>query len=156
MKFELSKQRKEEAAVIVKRYPTKRSALLPLLWLIKEQEGYVSNEAIEFAADYLDLSCAEVMGVVSFYTMFTRQPIGKHHIQVCTNLCCKLKGADWLLSYIKKKLGVKVGETTKDNKFYLSTVECLGSCGTAPMMQIDNDYYENLDAGKVDAILERF
>lgn len=156
MTFSLDRKRKEEAGVILKRYPTKRAALLPILWLIMDQEGYISNEAIEFTSDLLGLSCAEVMGVVSFYTMFPRHPLGRHHIQVCTNVCCKLKGADWLLNYIKKILEVKVGETTKDNKFHLSTVECLGSCGTAPMMQIDDDYYENLTAKKVDAILKKF
>ena len=93
-----------------------------------------------------------MLGVVTFYTMFAKKPAGRHHIQICTNLCCKLKGADWLLGYVKEKLGIDAGQTTADKKFHLSTVECLGSCGTAPMMQIDNDYYEELNAEKVDKI----
>lgn len=153
MTFALDKLRTEEADVILKRYPTKRAALLPILWLIQEQEGCVSGEAMEFVASFLELSPAEVMGAVSFYTMFQRKPIGRHHIQVCTNVCCKLRGADWLLGYVQEKLGVKAGQTTPDGKFHLSTVECLGSCGTAPMMQIDKDYYENLNLEKVDRIL---
>lgn len=153
MPFSFTRDKKDEADVILKRYPTKRAALLPILWLIQDEEGQVSREAMEYAASYLDLSPSEVMGAVSFYTMFERRPIGRHHIQVCTNLCCKLRGADWLLDYIKKKLGIDVGETTKDGNFHLSTVECLGSCGTAPMMQIDKDYYENLNAEKVDKII---
>ena len=155
MTFKLDKVRQEEADIILKRYPTKRAALLPVLWLVQDQEGYISLDAVEFVASYLDLSPAEVWGTVSFYTMFPRKPLGKHHIQICTNLCCRLKGADWLLNYVQNKLGIKVGETTPDGKFHLSTVECLGSCGTAPMMQIDHDYYENLDATKVDGILSK-
>jgi NADH-quinone oxidoreductase E subunit len=154
MSFALTRERKEEADVILKRYPVKRAALLPILWLVHEQEGYISDEAIEFVATFLDLSPAEVFGAVTFYTMFGRKPVGRHHIQVCTNICCKLRGADWLLNYVKEKLGIDVGASTEDKKFYLSTVECLGSCGTAPMMRIDNDYYENLNEEKVDEILK--
>lgn len=153
MGFSFTRERKEEADVILKRYPVKRAALLPVLWLVHEQEGYISDAAIEFVASYLDLTPAEVLGAVSFYTMFGRKPAGRHHIQVCTNVCCKLRGADWLLDYVKEKLGIEAGAATEDGKFYLSTVECLGSCGTAPMMQINNDYYENLNAEKVDRIL---
>ncbi len=155
MAFSLTKERQVEAEDVLKRYPTKRAALLPVLWLVQEQTGYVPAEAVEFAAKFLDITTTEVWGVVTFYTMFNRKPIGRHHIQICTNLCCKLKGADWLLGYVKEKLSIKVGETTRDKKFQLSTVECLGSCGTAPMMQIDNDYYENLDAEKVDKIISQ-
>jgi len=153
MAFEFSKERRAEAEEILKRYPVKRAALLPVLWLIHDEEGYISDDAVKFAAEYLEMSPAEVWGVVTFYTMFQRRPVGRHHIQVCTNLCCRLKGADWLLDYLKGKLNAEVGKTTKDGKFHLSTVECLGSCGTAPMMQIDNDYHENLDAEKVDKII---
>lgn len=153
MAFSFTKERRIEADEILKRYPSKRAAILPVLWLVQEQEGYVPAGAVEFVARFLDITATEVWGVVTFYTMFNRKPIGRHHIQICTNLCCRLKGADWLLEYVKEKLGINVGQTTPDKKFQLSTVECLGSCGTAPMMQIDNDYYENLDAEKVDKII---
>lgn len=156
MAFAFSKERRAEAEEIVKRYPLKRAALLPLLWLVQEQEGYVSDDAVKFLAGFLGISEADVLGVVTFYTMFAKKPAGRHHIQICTNLCCKLRGADWLLGYVKEKLGIDAGQTTADKKFHLSTVECLGSCGTAPMMQIDNDYYEELNAEKVDRIILNF
>lgn len=156
MVFQFSKENRLQAEGIVKRYPTRRAALLPILWLIQEQEGYVSDDAVKFVAEFLEISPADVWGVVTFYTMFQQKPIGKHHVQVCTNLCCKLRGADWLLEYVKRKLDVDVGQTTPDGKFHLTTVECLGSCGTAPMMQIDNDYYENLDGEKVNRIIMNF
>ena len=153
MAFALSKERRTEAEDILKRYPVKRAALLPVLWLIQDEAGYVSDDAVRFVANFLGISEADVLGVLTFYTMFARKPAGRHHVQVCTNLCCRLKGADWLLSYLRDKLGIDVGGITPDGKFHLSTVECLGSCGTAPMMQIGNDYYENLDSEKVDRII---
>jgi NADH-quinone oxidoreductase subunit E len=156
MSFSLTRDHINEANDILKRYPTKRAALLPVLWLVQEQEGYVPDDAVTYVAQLLDLAPAEVWGVVTFYTMFQKKPIGRHHIQVCTNMCCRLRGADVVLSHLKKRLGVGVGESTPDGKFHLSTVECLGSCGTAPMMQIDNDYYENLDAEKIDKIIADF
>ena len=156
MSFSLTRDRLNEANEILKRYPTKRAALLPVLWLVQEQEGYVPDDAVIYIAQLLDLAPAEVLGVVTFYTMFQKKPIGRHHIQVCTNMCCRLRGADMVLEHLKKRLGVDVGESTPDSKFHLSTVECLGSCGTAPMMQIDNDYYENLDAEKIDKIISKF
>lgn len=156
MPFSFTKEQKERAEEMVKRYPVKRAALLPLLWMVQEKDGYVSDGAVKFLAGFLEISPADVWGVATFYTMFGRKPAGRHHVQVCTNLCCRLKGADWLLRYLKNKLDVEVGATTKDGKFHLSTVECLGSCGTAPMMQIDDDYYEELDAEKVDRIIGDF
>ncbi len=153
MEFSFTKEQKERAEEILKRYPVKRAALLPLLWLVQEKDGYVSDDAVKFMAGFLDISPADVWGVATFYTMFERKPAGRHHVQVCTNLCCRLKGADWLLRYLKNKLNVEAGATTSDGKFHLSTVECLGSCGTAPMMQIDDDYHEELDAEKVDRII---
>lgn len=137
------------------RYPKKRAALLPLLWLVEEQEGWVPPEALPVVAGLAEITPAEVMEVASFYTMFDRKPKGRRHIQVCAGVCCKLRGAEWLTDYLKEKLNIDVGETTPDGKFHLSTVECLGSCGTSPMMQIGEDYYENLDAGKVDGILRK-
>lgn len=156
MSFVLDASRKKEAETLLRHYPTKRAALLPLLWLVHQQEGYISEAAINFICDFLNLKPAEVWGVVTFYTMFQRKPIGKHHIQVCTNLCCRLRGADMVLEHLKERLEIDVGETTKDGKFHLSTVECLGSCGTAPMMQIDNDYYEDLTERKINSILSSF
>ena len=153
MSFEFNKEKEEKLQEILKRYPEKRAALLPALWLAQEQEGWISEEAMETIAQRLDLTPAFVFGTVTFYTMFNRKPIGRHHIQVCDSICCCLRDAKGTVDYLKKKLNIKVGETTPDGKFHLSTVECLGSCGTAPMMQINNDYYEDLTEEKIDKIL---
>jgi NADH-quinone oxidoreductase subunit E len=104
-------------------------------------------------AEVMGLPPTEVASVASFYTMFNRQPVGENLIQVCTNISCSLLGAEHIVEYIKNRLGIDVGETTPDNKFTLVTVECLGSCGTAPMMQINDTYYENLTEEKIDQIL---
>lgn len=153
MKFELTPDRQKKAEELAAAYPRKRAAILPLLWLVEEQEGWVSHSAASMVADLLGITLPEVMEVVSFYTMFNRKPNGRHHIQVCQGVCCRLRGSDWLVGYLKEKLGIEIGQTTSDGKFHLSTVECLGSCGTAPMMQIGDDYFEDLDAAKVDTIL---
>ena len=152
--FTLNLKREEELRKIITRYPNVRAALLPALWLVQEEAGFVSDEAIEYVARELDISAADVYGTVTFYTMFNRRKIGRHHIQVCRNICCWLRGSEQILEYLKAKLGIDVKETTKDGMFTLGTVECLGACGTAPVMQIDNEYYENLTQGKIDSILE--
>lgn len=153
--FTLKPERMEEARRLAALYPKKRAALLPILWLVHEENGWVPPESLPFVAELVDITAAEVMEAVSFYTMFMRKPVGRHHIQVCAGVCCSLRGSEWLMNYLKEKLGIAEGETTPDGKFHLSTVECLGSCGTAPMMQIGDEYYENLDTTKVDGILER-
>ncbi len=152
----MTPQTKRAVEELATRYPSKRAALLPALWLVQEAEGWVSPEAAEDVGRILEISAAEVGEAMSFYTMFARRPRGNHHIQICTGICCRLKGGDKILEHLIQKLGVKVGRTTKDEVFHLSTVECLGSCGTAPMMQIDNDYYEDLTREKVDDILKSF
>jgi len=153
--FEFTKENKKKFDEAVKKYPQKKAALLPALWLVQEQMGWVSPESMEYLAGLLDVTPAYVYETVSFYTMYNRKPIGRHHIQVCDSICCSLREAKGTVEYLKKKLGIHVGETTPDGRFHLSTVECLGSCGTAPMMQVDNDYYENLTEEKIDQILER-
>lgn len=141
---------------IKKRYPTTMAALLPVLWIAQEQFGWISEEVMHYVADLLALPFEHVLGVVTFYTMFNRKPVGKYHLQVCANVSCMLRGSDNLVEYLERKLGVRTGETTPDKMFTLSEVECLGSCGTAPMMQVNNDYYENLTAAEVDHILDQF
>jgi NADH-quinone oxidoreductase subunit E len=139
---------------IIARYPQKQAALLPALHLIQEQEGYISEEAMQYIADYLGIPFGHVLGVVTFYTMFYDKPMGRHHIQVCTNISCQLLGAESIVDHIGKRCGIKPGQTTDDGKFTLSEVECLGSCGTAPMMQINDDYHENLTAERIDSIID--
>ena len=139
---------------ILSRYPVKRSALLPLLNLAQKEEGYVSQAAMREIAGMLDLTPPQVFETATFYTMLNLKPIGKFHIQVCRSLMCALVGADPLIEWLHKHLGIGVGQTTEDTLFTLSTVECLGSCGTGPMMQINDDYYERLTKEKVGQIVQ--
>ena len=138
----------------VARYPKKEAAMLPVLYLAQREFGHLGPEAIEYVAKLMDQAPARVYGVVSFYTLYNMKPIGRHHIQVCRTLSCALRGAEQITELLKKKLGIECGQTTADGRFTLSEVECLASCGTAPMMQVNDAYYENLTAAKIDEILE--
>jgi NADH-quinone oxidoreductase subunit E len=155
MSFSLTPERERELAEIVTRYPTKMAACIPALHLCQEQHGYIDDDVIQWVANRLDLSPAHVKGVVTFYTLFNQKKVGKHQIWVCRTLPCALRGAGDLLAHCEKRLGIKAGETTPDGKITLRTAECLASCGTAPMMQVDKDYYENLTPAEVDKILDR-
>ncbi len=155
MSLEFSPDTLKKFQQIVARYPKKEAAMLPVLRLAQREFGYLGVEAIAYVARLMDQSPARVHGIVSFYTMLYTKPMGYHHIQVCRTLPCALRGADKITNYLKKALGVEVGQTSPDGRFSLSEVECLASCGTAPMMQINDDYYENLTEERVKAILER-
>ncbi len=144
---------KEKVEEIAGRYPERRSALLPALFLAQKEYGYLTKEAMEEVASILGLSPVQVYEVATFYTMFNKKPVGKFHVQVCTNVSCSLLGSEMIVNCLEKKLGIKAGETTKNKLFTLTEVECLGSCGTAPMMQINDAYYENLTEEKVENIL---
>ncbi len=154
MGFAFTEENLEELEALAKRYPSKEALMLPALWKVMQQDGYVSMDAIDVVADYLGVPPMKVYGVVTFYTMFHLEPIGTYHIQLCRTLSCSLCGKGEILQYLRNKLGIDVGETTPDGKFTLSQVECLGSCGTAPVMQINDTLYENLTPEKVDEILE--
>jgi len=154
MAVEFSQETLKRFGEIVGRYPKKDAAMLPVLYLAQREFGYLSPEAIEYVAELMDVSPARVYGVVTFYTMLNMKPIGKYHIQVCRTLPCALVGAEKITTLLKSKLGLQAGETTPDGKFTLSEVECLASCGTGPMMQINDDYYENLSKEKVEEILK--
>jgi len=140
---------------IVGRYPVRRAALLPTLWLAQREFGYISSEAIEYIAGRLDLAPAFVGSVASFYTMYNKRPIGKYHVQVCTNLSCTLCDAEPVVESLRRRLGIGFGETTADGKFSLSEVQCLASCGTGPVMQINDDYWENLTPQSAVEIIDR-
>jgi NADH-quinone oxidoreductase subunit E len=155
MAFVLSAEREREMSDILSRYPTRQAACIPVLHLCQEQEGYVSEEAMTYVAEKLGVSAAQVKGVVTFYSLFNTAPAGKHQVWVCRTLSCGLRGAKDIIGHCEKRLGVHVGETTKDGKVTLRTAECLASCGTAPMMQVDKKYYENLTTTEVDRILDR-
>lgn len=146
-----------EAQRIIKRYPEGRqkSALIPLLHLAQaEFDGWLSPEAMDYVASLLQIQPIEAYEVASFYSMFNLKPVGKCLIEVCRTSSCWLMGAEDVVRHIEKKLKIKDGETTADGKFTLKTVECLGSCGTAPMLQCGGDFYENLTLEKVDTLLE--
>ena len=146
---------KADAAEITGRYPRARSALLPLLYLVQAEEGYVTDAGMAFCAEVLGITSTEVRGVASFYTMYYKRPVGKYHVQVCRTLSCALRGAGDVTACLEKRLGIKLGETTADGKFTLSEVECLASCGTAPMLQLNDDYVENLTVESTLALVER-
>ncbi|MEC4671575.1 MAG: NADH-quinone oxidoreductase subunit NuoE [Nitrospirota bacterium] len=150
----LLEKHQEYITELLSRYPVKRSALLPLLNLTQREEGYVSEAAMKEIAKILDLTPPQVYETATFYTMLNLKPIGKFHIQICKSIMCGLVGSDDLIQWLQNRLGIRVGQTTGDRLFTLSAVECLGSCGTAPMMQINDDYYEQLTAEKVGRVLE--
>jgi NADH-quinone oxidoreductase subunit E len=143
----------EQIEQILNRYPVRRSALLPLLHLAQQEEGYVSEAAMKEIAGILRLTPPQVYEVVTFYTMLNLKPLGKFHIQVCKSLMCALVGSDLLIGWLYMRLRIRPGETTADRLFTLSTVECLASCGTGPMMQINDEYYEGITEDKLDRIL---
>lgn len=149
----LRKKYQREIDDILSRYPVKRSALIPLLYLAQREEGYVTEAAMTEIAGILRLTPPQVYETATFYTMLNLKKVGKHHIQVCKSLMCALVGSDTVIGWIKAKLGIGPGETTADGMFTLSAVECLAACGTGPMMQINDDYYERLTEEKVDRIL---
>lgn len=144
---------KDEIDEILKRYPIRRSAMLPLLNLAQKEEGHVSEKAMREIAAILKVTPPQVYEVVTFYTMLSLKPLGKFHFQVCKSLMCALVGSDDLVEWLKRRLGIKPGETTADGQFSLSQVECLGSCATGPMMQVNEDYYDRLTEDKADRIL---
>jgi len=136
------------------RYPVKQAALLPVLHLVQNEKGFLSPEDEQDVAGRLGILPVKVREVVTFYTMFRRSPVGKYHIQVCTNLSCSLAGGDGLVGRLETRLGIALGGTTPDGKFTLTGVECLGACETAPCLMINFDYHGNLDAAGLDKILE--
>lgn len=143
----------DEIADILSRYPVKRSALIPLLYVAQRDQGYVSEAVMQEIARLLGMTPPQVYETVTFYTMFNLKPVGKFHIQVCKSLMCALVGSDTLIGWIKTRLGIAPGESTADGLFTLSAVECLAACGTGPMMQINEDYYERVTEDKLDRIL---
>jgi len=144
-------QMREKAA----KYPRRQSAILPALTIAYRQTGYLSDDIYREIAQAIRVPEVEISEAATFYTMFPKEPVGRYLIQVCHNISCALLGADSLIAYLEEKLGIKKGETSSDKLFTLISVECLGSCATAPMMQINHDYYENLTRERVDQILDK-
>ena len=145
---------KKQIDTLLVKYPTKKAALIPALYVIQEEQGWVPRDSMRDIAQYLELAPADVEGVATFYTMFNKAPVGKYHVEVCHNIVCMALGADQLIGHIGSKLGVDQGETTADRQFTLSAAECLGACANAPCMQIGDTYYEDLTFEKTDSILD--
>ena len=158
MTVEFSEQAEEQFEDIVSRYPTNLAALLPVLMMAQEEFGWISVEVMDYVAERLEISQSQVLSTATFYTMLNKQPVGKCHIQVCTTFSCAVEGGYEILEYLEEQLGVQPGETTSDHNFTLSEVECLASCGTAPMFQVttsdgEMEYFEDLTVDRVDEIL---
>ena len=137
----------------IKKYPVKKPVVMFALYAAQEQNGFISNEVIREVASVLQMTEEEVLGVVTFYTMYHQKEMGKFHIQVCTNLSCMLRGGYDIWKQVKDRLGIDNWQVTGDRKFSLEEVECMGSCGTAPMIAVNEDYYENITNEKVEEIL---
>ena len=149
-----SKETEDQFKHLVSIYPRKRSALIPMLLLAQKEDGYIKPAAIDYVARYLDLNPSEVDSIMSFYTLLRRRPVGKYHIMICTNLSCLLRGSDEIEACVKRELGVNLGEVTADGLFSAIEFECLASCTTAPVIQINGEFYENLDVRKTEEILD--
>jgi NADH-quinone oxidoreductase subunit E len=140
----------------MKQYPTKRSFLVPMLLYSQDEIGYLNDEVIAHLAKKTDLTELEVRNVISYYSMLHTKPMGKYHVQVCTNICCMLRGADELMEHCEKKLGIGHKQVTPDGKFSLEEVECIGACSWAPAVQVNYDFHENLTPEKMDRVLEGY
>ena len=147
--FRLSDRSKSRISELLPKYPNKMAACLPVLWIVQDEHGWISAAAERFVADRLDLPVSHVHGVVSFYTMFNRKPVGAHHIQVCTNIACMLRGGYDVLKAFETEIGIKSGETSADGKFTVQEAECLAACGTAPCVQINDVFLEPVSSGDV-------
>ena len=147
---------RERIRSIVARYPEGRSesAVLPVLWVAQEQFGFISEEAANLVAQALAMSPTDVAAVATFYTMFHLEPVGRHLLQICCTLSCSLMGAEVLAQRLETRLGIRPGETTPDGRFTLKRVECLAACGGAPVVQVNETFHENLDAEKLDRLLD--
>jgi NADH-quinone oxidoreductase E subunit len=138
------------------RYPDRRSALLPSLYIAQREFGWLNDEAMQHVANTLNLPEAEVRGTASFYAMFRHKPAGRHLIQMCTNVSCMILGAEKLVSFISGKYGVKPNDTSHDGRFSLVIMECIGACGTAPAMLVNTDFYDSLTEKRIEEILEKY
>jgi NADH-quinone oxidoreductase subunit E len=138
----------------MKEYPTQRSFLVPMLLYTQDELGFLSDEAIAYLAEKVNLSELEVRNVISYYSMLHTKPIGKYNVQICRNICCMLRGADEVIAHTKKKLGIPHKGTTPDGMFSFEEVECIGACSWGPAMQVNYDFHEELTSEKVDEVLQ--
>jgi len=152
----LAKATAEQIKDLAARYPSRQSAIIPALWAAQHEQGYVTDEAMHEIAEHLGLPPSLIEATASFYSMFLTRPEGRHDVVICINAPCMLRGADEMAAYLERQLGVRDGGTTADGAItWHSTIECLGACGGAPMMQVDHRFEEDLTPERIDAIVER-
>ncbi len=156
MEFKFTEENLIRVNEAIGRYPFKQAAVMPALYIAQEQNGWISYEVMKEIASVLEITPEDVLGVVTFYTMYYQKPVGKYHVQVCTNVSCMLRGGYKLYENVKQRLGIDHMGVTPDGKFSLEEVECMGSCGTAPMIAVNEDFYENLDENKLNQLLDSF
>ena len=154
MSFNFSEENLTKLKEEFTHYPTKKPVVMKALWLAQEQNGFISEEIIKEVADLLEMNPADVLGVVTFYSMYQQKQMGKFHIQVCTNVSCMLRGGYEIFKEVKEKLGIDNLGITGDGNFSIEEVECMGACGGAPMIAVNEDYYENFTKEKVTEILD--
>lgn len=154
MTFKFTEENLSRIQKARKKYPTALAAVMDTVYIAQEQNGYLSNEVMEEIANVLGIDKVNVLSVVTFYTMYHTKPMGKYHVQVCTNVSCMLKGAYEIWDQVRDKLGLENMQVSADGKFSLEEVECMGACGYAPMLAVNEDFYENLTKEKVEEILE--
>ncbi len=154
MEIKFNETELQEVQTHIQKYPSKKSAIMPVLWLAQKKFGWLSKEVMIYVGELLDLPYSHVYGVATFYTMYFKKPMGKFHVQVCTNVSCMLLDGDKIYDHVSNKLGIKHNEATADGKYSLEEVECMGACGGAPMIVINEDFYENVDISQVDKIID--
>src|SRR5438445_2411145 len=152
----ISEQAKQRMRNLASRYPAARSAVMPALYIAQEEEGYITHEALQAVAEAIGLTADDVESVATFYTMYYQQPPGRKVIKVCTSISCYLRNCDKLLGHLEQRLAIKRGETTADGNYTLMTTECLASCGTAPVLQVNNEFVENVTPEMVDTLIDEW
>lgn len=150
----ISEQAKQRMRDLAARYPVARSAVMPALYIAQQEEGYITQAALQAVAEAIGMTVDDVESVATFYTMYFRQQPGKKVIKVCTSISCYLCNCDALVSHLEQRLGIKRGETTVDGNYTLLTVECLASCGTAPVLQVNDEFVENVTPEMADALID--
>lgn len=154
MQIEFTTEELQEVQKHISKYPEKKAAIMPVLWMAQKKWGWLSLDVMTYVGNLLDLPLSHVEGVASFYTMYFKKPMGKYHVQVCTNVSCMLRKGDEIYKHVAERLGIGHNERTSDGLFSLEEVECMGACGGAPMVAINEDFYENYDIQKVDILLD--
>ncbi len=152
----ISEQAKQRMRDLAARYPVARSAVMPSLHIAQQEEGYITKEGLQTVAEVLNMTVDDVESVATFYTMYYQRPVGKKVINICTGISCYLRNCDALLQHLEQRLGIKAGETTPDGNYTLIKMECLASCGTAPVLQVNDEFVENVTPEMVDALIEQW